>query len=86
MFLEAELMADTSHISEIERRDYLVDHFHVSFESGSAWHCPCSEFARSQVCRHTREAAGMRAAQANILRHLERGGLPRQSGQGDAAV
>jgi hypothetical protein len=56
----------------------------VSFESGSAWHCGCSEFARSHGCRHIREAAGMRAAQADITRHLERGGLARRSGHDDA--
>jgi hypothetical protein len=79
-------MTDSGHIGEIERRVYLVDHFHVSYQSGSAWLCACSEFARSHGCRHTREAAGMRAAQANIRRHLARGGLPLGGGQDDAEV
>jgi hypothetical protein len=76
-------MADVGHIDELERREYLVDHFHVTFESGSAWHCPCSEFTQFRVCRHTREAAGMRSAQASITRHLGRGGLPRTANHED---
>jgi hypothetical protein len=79
-------MAEISHLSDIERREYLVENFHVTFESGTAWHCACVEFMRSRVCRHTREAAGMRAAQAKIFRHLERGGLPRPTGHDDADI
>lgn len=63
-------MSNTGHMGQVERHDYLVDNFRVSFESGSAWHCACYEFTRSGVCRHTREAAGMRAAQALIARRI----------------
>lgn len=54
----------------LERRHYLIGHFRVSFQSGSAWHCPCIEFAMANACRHTREAAGMREAQARILEQV----------------
>jgi hypothetical protein len=51
----------------LEHRHYLIDRFRVSFQSGSSWHCLCREFAMANTCRHTREAAGMREAQARIL-------------------
>ena len=50
----------------IQRSDYLIDRFRVVFESGGGWHCACADFAASNACRHTREAAGRRAAQAQI--------------------
>jgi hypothetical protein len=53
----------------IERRNYLIDRFNVSFQGGVSWHCQCREFAGANSCRHTREAAGMREAQASILLH-----------------
>lgn len=59
---------------EIERREYLIDqHFRVSFQDGSAWRCACPEFVAINACRHTREAAGMRAAQVGILKHVRSG-------------
>jgi hypothetical protein len=51
----------------------MIDRFRVSFESGSAWHCACRDFAVSKACSHTREAAGMRAAQARIVEHVATG-------------
>jgi len=51
----------------LEQRHYLIDRFPVSFQGGAAWNCQCREFAASDSCRHTREAAGMRAAQARII-------------------
>lgn len=62
----------------IERREYLIDHFRVSFQNGAAWQCPCREFALANTCRHTREAAGMHEAQARIRAHVSAGdsGLP----------
>lgn len=51
----------------LEQRHYLIDRFPVSFQGGAAWHCQCREFAMSDSCRHTREAAGMREAQARIV-------------------
>jgi hypothetical protein len=56
----------------LERRHYLIDRFPVSFQGGASWHCHCREFALRNSCRHTREAAGMREAQAKILDHVSR--------------
>jgi hypothetical protein len=50
----------------IKRREYLIDRFRVVFESGGGWQCVCPAFLSSNSCRHSREAAGMRAAQAKI--------------------
>ena len=57
----------------IVRSEYMIDRFRVSFESGSAWHCACRDFALSKACSHSREAAGMRAAQAQIVEHVATG-------------
>jgi hypothetical protein len=57
----------------IERREYLIDHFRVSFQGGSAWLCACHEFSTTGACRHAREASGMREAQSSIVRHLDSG-------------
>ena len=57
----------------IVRSEYMIDRFRVSFESGSAWHCACRDFAVSKACSHSREAAGMRAAQAQIVAHVGTG-------------
>ena len=54
----------------LERRHYLIDRFPVSFQGGASWHCQCREFALTNSCRHTREAAGMREAQTKILEHV----------------
>jgi hypothetical protein len=51
----------------LERRQYLIDRFPVSFQGGTSWHCGCREFNLTDSCRHTREAAGMRDAQTRIL-------------------
>jgi hypothetical protein len=68
----------------IERREYLIDHFRVSFQEGLAWQCGCREFGIAGACRHTREAAGMRDAQASIVRHVRSGdsGLRRHALRG----
>jgi hypothetical protein len=50
----------------IERSEYLIDRFLVTFQVGIEWHCVCAEFHLTGACRHCREAAGMRAAQAAI--------------------
>jgi hypothetical protein len=52
--------------SAIVRSEYLMNRFRVVFETGGGWNCVCADFLRSRECRHTREAAGMRAAQAQI--------------------
>jgi hypothetical protein len=58
-------------------REYLIDNFRVSFMSGADWRCACHEFAGSRAgsraCRHTREAAGMREAQAQIKTRVQSG-------------
>ena len=67
----AELLKDTivenpGRGGAIVRSEYRIDRYRVVFESGGGWHCVCREFVTSNACSHTREAAGMRAAQANI--------------------
>ena len=57
----------------IVRSEYLIDRFRVVFESGGGWHCTCAEFVSSNACAHSREAAGMRAAQAQIVDHVATG-------------
>lgn len=52
--------------SAIVRSEYMIERFRVVFESGGGWQCVCREFVLSNACRHTREAAGMRAAQTQI--------------------
>jgi hypothetical protein len=55
------------------RSEYLIERFRVVFESGGGWHCGCADFASSSTCEHSREAAGMRAAQAEITAHMAAG-------------
>ncbi len=57
-------------IGHIERSEYLIDRFLVTFQVGVEWHCVCVEFRLTGACRHCREAAGMRAAQAAITAHV----------------
>jgi len=54
-------------------REYLIERFRVVFESGTQWKCACAEFSALNSCGHTREAAGRRAAQAQIARRLSTG-------------
>lgn len=54
----------------ILRSEYLIDRYRVVFESGGGWHCVCAEFTLSNDCRHTRESAGRRAAQALIMNRV----------------
>jgi hypothetical protein len=54
----------------IVRSQYLIDRFRVVFEWGGGWNCLCADFVSSKACRHTREAAGRRAAQAQIAERL----------------
>jgi len=55
------------------RSEYLIERFRVFFESGGGWHSVCADFASSSACEHSREAAGMRAAQAEITDHVATG-------------
>jgi hypothetical protein len=56
-----------------ERGEYLIDGFRVSFLHQAEWQCACVEFCTVGACRHTREAGGMRDAQAGIWRRLAAG-------------
>ena len=57
----------------IDQSDYLIDRFRVRYAFGGGWSCSCAEFLARDACKHTREAAGRRAAQEEIARHLKRG-------------
>lgn len=57
----------------VDHSDYLIDRFRVAYEFGGGWRCVCAEFVSSDACKHTREAAGRRAAQARISQHIKRG-------------
>jgi hypothetical protein len=57
----------------LQRIEYLIDRFPVAYEWGGGWQCVCADFAASKACRHTREAAGRRAAQSQIARHIGNG-------------
>lgn len=54
------------------RSEYLIDRYHVTCESGAAWHCACAEFKANDDCRHTRESQGRHAAQLSIANRLLR--------------
>jgi hypothetical protein len=58
------------------RSQYLIERFQVVFESGGGWSCACAEFVAAGSCRHSREAAGMRAAQEQIAEHMVSGRSP----------
>ena len=64
---------EAGHRGVTERADYLIDRFRVSCAFGGGWTCGCADFAASDACRHTREAAGRYIAQALIAAHLEVG-------------
>jgi len=57
--------------SAIQRSDYLIDRFRVRHEFGDGWTCSCADFLAHDACKHTREAAGRRAAQTQIAEHLK---------------
>jgi hypothetical protein len=57
----------------VERADYLIDRFRVQYAFGGGWTCKCADFVAHDACKHTREAAGRRAAQAQIAQHLKGG-------------
>lgn len=67
------MVARTEHHDPRVHREYLIERFRVVFDSGSTWFCPCAEFAASDECSHTREAAGRRAAQTQIARQVAAG-------------
>jgi hypothetical protein len=57
----------------VERVEYLIDRFRVAYEFGGGWRCLCAEFVARDACKHTREAAGRRAAQMRIAEHVRSG-------------
>jgi hypothetical protein len=63
----------TGRRGNVERSDYLIERFRVGYQFGGGWKCGCADFAASDACRHTREAAGRRAAQLGIIEHFKRG-------------
>ena len=67
------LPAETGRRGAVVRADYLIDRFRVGYEFGGGWTCGCADFASSDACRHTREAAGRRAAQIRIIEHIKKG-------------
>ena len=54
----------------VRRSEYLIDRYHVSFESGAGGQCACAEFTAASDCRHTRESQGRQAAQVLIGNRL----------------
>jgi hypothetical protein len=69
------LFEGTGRRGNVEHADYLIDRFRVGYQFGGGWKCGCADFAASDACRHTREAAGRRAAQLGIIEHISRGSL-----------
>jgi hypothetical protein len=63
-------MENTGRGGSMVRSLYLIDRFRVVFESGGGWNCACADFVSSNACRHTREAAGRLAAQAQIAKRV----------------
>jgi hypothetical protein len=66
-------MENTGRGGSIDQSAYLIDHFRVVFEFGGGWHCVCREFVSANTCCHTREAAGRKLAQAQIMERLTAG-------------
>jgi hypothetical protein len=61
----------------VERAEYFIDRFRVGYQFGGGWLCGCADFAKSDACRHTREAAGRHAAQTRIIERIRDGSLRR---------
>jgi hypothetical protein len=53
-----------------DRASYLIDRFQVIYAFGGGWTCGWREFSSQDSCKHTREAAGRRAAQLRINQYL----------------
>jgi hypothetical protein len=70
----------------VERADYLIDRFRVGYQFGGGWKCGCADFMASDACRHTREAAGRRAAQMRIIEHINQGSLDLRSQRGSRSA
>jgi hypothetical protein len=64
---------DFEQSSAVTRSEYLIHPFRVMYVSGGGWRCACREFLAANVCVHTREAAGRRAAQSQIRAGLATG-------------
>lgn len=61
------------HRGTTDRASYLIDRFRVNYEFGGGWTCGCREFASQDSCKHTREVAGRRVAQREIVHYLHQG-------------
>jgi len=59
-----------TNVDNLERGEYLIDGFRVTYLHQAEWRCACREFTTARSCRHAREAAGMREAQVLIRRRL----------------
>ena len=70
---ETHAHVETGRRGAFERADYLIGRFRVAYQFGGGWACGCVEFAKSDTCRHTREAAGRYIAQVQIAKHIARG-------------
>lgn len=75
VLLSALLQDPTGRRGAVEHVDYLIDRFRVGYQFGGGWTCGCADFAASDACRHTREAAGRLAAQTRIIEHMKKGSL-----------
>jgi hypothetical protein len=73
MYLPINVNANSKKPGARERSEYLIDGFRVSFLHQAEWKCACAEFCAVETCRHTREAGGMRDAQARIRSRLGSG-------------
>jgi hypothetical protein len=69
-----------------ERGEYMLDGYRVSFLHQAEWQCACVVFCTAGACRHTRQAGGMRDAQARIARHLAQGKSDLLPARGDEAI
>lgn len=67
----------TSRPKAILRTEYLIDRYHVIFDTGVGWQCVCAEFEATDDCRHVRESQGRHAAQAVIANRSMASRLPR---------
>jgi hypothetical protein len=62
--------AAMTNADNLERGEYLIDGFRVTYLHQAEWRCACREFTTTRTCRHAREASGMREAQVLIRRRL----------------
>jgi hypothetical protein len=54
----------------IDRSEYMIDGFRVSYDAAGRCRCGCDEFLAHATCKHAREVAGRLAAQGRIAEHV----------------